>query len=97
MDICNATRNEIVGYLQRIRERAGNLYRGYVVAKHVINNIDVVPTLTNDSRCPFCGNYKFNLPHHIEIKHRKELQKYIDIVINAIRDKVNNGKKIRNT
>jgi hypothetical protein len=100
IDICNATRYEIVGYLQRIRERSGNLYRGYVVAKHILKFIDAIPTLTNssmnDGRCPFCGRFSSNLVFHIEKKHRDKIQKYIDMIIEILMDKVNNGKKIEN-
>jgi hypothetical protein len=105
MGICGATRNEVTGYLQRIRERSGNLYRGYIVAKYAIQYIDAVPTLLDknehngkmDGRCPFCKRYSFNLPYHINMKHGNDLQKYIDIMVEVLRDKVNNGKKIKNT
>jgi hypothetical protein len=105
MEICKATRHEIIGYLQRIRERSGNIYRGFIVAKYTLMHIDTIPTLvSNDGykdktagRCPFCNRYSGNLVFHIEIKHGKEIHKYIDTMIEVLRDKVINGKKVKNT
>jgi hypothetical protein len=105
MEVCKATRHEVVGYVQRIRERSGNIYRGYIVAKYTLMYIDAVPTLRiNDGyedkaagRCPFCNRFSGNLVFHMETRHKENLQKYVDMMIEVLRDKVLNGKKVKNT
>jgi predicted DNA-binding protein YlxM (UPF0122 family) len=104
LDICNVSKNEIIAYVKKVIEKAGSTIKAEIIVKHVINYIDMVPTLRNDDEnvgnmngtCPLCKKYFYNLPYHIYIRHEDVLNKYVEFIVWMLREKINGRKAVKN-